>query len=55
MKEEIGDGLELCDECGFEYDKKEIEKCTCGKQLCKLCIDLHSDEHYHNYQQNGEL
>jgi hypothetical protein len=44
---EEDDGQELCDECGVEYDRKEITTCSCcNKQFCKLCLDLHTDTKY---------
>jgi len=48
-KVELPDNLELCDDCGFE--KKRMQTCSCGKRVCDLCLDFHSDEHY--YEQNG--
>lgn len=54
--------MDLCDECGVEYPKKNIVVCVnCGKKLCGAnehgggCIDLHSEEHYLEHLQNESL
>ena len=41
-----------CDECGIEGP---VETCSCGKQLCDLCLDLHSDDHYWEEQEHEAL
>lgn len=46
-KIELPDGLELCDDCGHEFEKDEIKACSyCKRRVCKFCMDLHSEEHY---------
>jgi uncharacterized UBP type Zn finger protein len=58
---EQDDGLDLCDECGFEDLKENIAVCVnCGKKLCGAnehgggCIDLH-DECYYKHLQDESL
>lgn len=52
-KIEIPDGLDLCDDCGHEFEKNEIKTCSfCKRRVCKICMDFHSEEHY--LEQLGE-
>ena len=53
MKIEMPDELELCDDCGFEFDKKELYICPlCKHQLCKFCQELHEHENEHEHENN---
>jgi len=37
--------IDLCDECGREYSKKDIRTCRkCSERLCGFCMDLHECE-----------
>ena len=57
-KIELPDSLELCDDCGLEYDKEDVEECpVCGRELCPYCLDIHTDvpspENEHCYEKEN--
>lgn len=44
---DYNEAIVICDDCGTEFEKSEIETCpTCGENLCQFCLELHADEHF---------
>ena len=41
--------VQICDGCLNAYAKEEMHPCSCGKQFCDFCIEIH--EHEENYEQ----
>jgi len=46
MNEEIIE-VDVCDECGNEFNSNKLKKCYgCDMILCPNCLKIHAEEHY---------